>query len=83
MSGRVILILPSTSLSSAHCLWRSFVSTSTVLLLLLNTDVNKTRAHRAHTPRAMAISPMAMPLLRGLYSLKFNLLLLTNFFVPF
>ena len=31
---------------------------------------------------AMAISPMAMPLLRGLYS-NFNLLLLTNFFVPF
>ena len=42
-----------------------------------------TRAHRAHTPCAMAISPMAMPLLRGFYSLKFNLLLLTNFFVPF
>ena len=40
------------------------------------------RAHRAHTPCAMAISPMAMPLVRDLYSLKFNLLLL-NFFVPF
>ena len=28
------------------------------------------RAHRAHTLCAMAISHMAMPLLRGLYSLK-------------
>ena len=42
-----------------------------------------TRAHRAHTPRAMAIPSMAMPLFRGLYSWKFNLLLLTNFFVSF
>ena len=40
-----------------------------------------TRARRAHTPRAMAISAMAMPLLRGLYSLKVILLLFTNFFV--
>ena len=43
----------------------------------------QTRAHRAHTLRAMQISPMAMPLLRGLYSLNFNLLLLTNVFVLF
>ena len=41
-------------------------------------DDQKTRAHGAHTPRAMAISPMAMPLLRGLYSLNFNLLLLMH-----
>ena len=40
------------------------------------------RAHRAHTLRAMEISPMAMPLLRGLYSSKFYLLLLMNFLIP-
>ena len=52
-------------------------------ILWKKTKQKKTRAHRAHTPRAIAISPMAMPFLRDLCSLKFSLLLLMNFFVPF